>query len=213
MHKVSRAALVAAMFAVAGPLSAQVVFDGGTPNAGNGNEMTQWRQANDFTLAAPTTVTGVRFWAFSTGDIASAYSGTIQWDFMSDAGGTPGSVLYSGTATPVGTSYACAGCTYATSEYDFSVGSLAFGSGNFWLDLHNGTGYDRREFYWSQTVPGVGQPGYEQNGGTGGYASNGQDHAFQLIGTQGTTTPEPSSMALIGTGLFGLVPMIRRRRK
>lgn len=39
------------------------------------------------------------------------------------------------------------------------------------------------------------------------------DGQTDAINVSFTSTPEPSSMALLGTGLIGLVPMIRRKRK
>jgi hypothetical protein len=39
------------------------------------------------------------------------------------------------------------------------------------------------------------------------------DGTTDALNVSFTSTPEPSSMALLGTGLIGLVPMFRRKRK
>src|SRR5207244_14363 len=87
-----------AMGLLTAPIGAQtVVFDGGPPNSSNGNEMSQWIQAEDFSFASANNFNTVRFWSLEN---ATAFLGTFTWQVRADAGGAPGAIIASATTAP-----------------------------------------------------------------------------------------------------------------
>src|SRR5438874_2725883 len=85
-------------FSKAHPIwSDSLIYDNGGPDQQNGNEMTEWIQAEDFNLSADSTLTSVNFWDIEQPG-GAAYQGEIDWILYTDAGGQPGASFASGAA-------------------------------------------------------------------------------------------------------------------
>src|ERR1035438_4292358 len=133
-----------------------VVYDNGAPNQQSGNEMTEWIQAEDFTLAQTTTITGVNFWTIEAG---GGYAGSIWYSIYTDSGGQPS------VATPLAGDFsqgadltrdATGNVVVGLNEYAYSFDIqpfVAVAGQTYWLALHNGAldNNARAEVYWETT--------------------------------------------------------------
>ncbi len=192
--------------------SAAAVYNNGAPDHVSGNEMTQWIQTEDFTLTSSETIGAVKFWDFQN---SNSYNGSISWFVYADNSGLPGSVLDEGNvaATRTRTGKMVLG-SYTEYVNNFSTGNITLGPGTYHLGLHNGMLSDpaRAEFYWETTYANGTPSGIEmnlENGNTWNY--NGQEHAFELLGTA-ATAPEPGSLLLLGLGGIALGGFRKLRR-
>ncbi len=100
---------------------------------------------------------------------------------------------------------------YNVDTVSFSMGTLSLSAGNYWVTLENATTADGAPLYWDEnsgvgcTSPGC--PSQAQENGVGTIPSE----TFTLEGSPAGSTPEPNTLALLGSGFVGLAAFLRRK--
>jgi len=168
-----------------------IIYDNGGDNYSNGLEMTNWLEAEDFTLAAQSTVEHVDFSVLDTlaGNNLANWDGTGDWFIYADAGGTPGTLVASGA----GTNFTTAFDRFQTWDFwDFGMDldtPVNLAPGTYWLGLHlnrNSGCVTRDELYWAVTdLNGTNDHHLDLNCNGGFSPLSGFETSFSLSGNQG----------------------------
>jgi hypothetical protein len=199
------------MAAVASP--AQVYFQNPTFNGAfssqnDTNGLGVFAQVYDnFTLGSTTNLSSVEW-------IGSYFNPPVQgpitaWtvQFYSDNAGQPGSLLYS--TNVAGT----AGETFLgldnvgdpTYIYGLNVNFTAAAGTQYWLSVYPDLGFPPQ---WGWET-GTGGDGISYQDFFGARTQLASDESFALFA--GTSTPEPSTLIMLGTGILGLAGTLRRK--
>ena len=199
--------------AVAIPASASTVYDNGGINGTESAWTINFGYAvsDSFTLSSSTTLTGAQIglWAFP-GDRPT----TVDWSIGTYA---DDSSLGSGTAGLTNTFQYTNGYGYDILESTFSL-SGTLGAGTYWFTLQNAVVPNGDPIYWDinqgPSSAWESSYGYLDNNGQDcanaiGYSGTCSD-SFQIYGNP-STTPEPASLLLMGSGLLMFGGYVRRK--
>jgi hypothetical protein len=197
---------------------ALTVWDNGGPSTAagageGGSNLSEFKQAEDFTLSFASNLTSVTFWSLEAS--AADYSGNIFYEITNNLAGVPGATVFgSGLAATTRTAAgSAAGLNQFKNDFALSVNNLA--AGTYWITLHNGpmanSGFT--DFYWSWADLNA------TNSGAGTFrgqelslpatpatpwTTNSQEHAFLIAADLVPEVPEPETWMLLSAGLLGL---------
>jgi hypothetical protein len=160
--------------------------------------------SDSFTLAAASNVTGLNFAAWTTpGDVLQTAEVSIT---SSEFGGTS---YFDQTV-----SFTQSGCVANQYGYNVCTESSSFAgptlnAGTYWLNLQNASVNTGDPVYW------------DENSGPSSASENSigtiPSESFTLLGSGSTTTtttgttPEPSSILMLGSGILGVAGLLRRK--
>lgn len=150
---------------------------------------------------------------FPTFSFSSGWSlGQVRWAIYTNLSDSlPGSTLGHGSATPT-----LAFQSNIESIWQLTFPTVTLQNGTYWFGMQSAS--SPVTFYWASSAYDAGTP-------PGAYFDGRQWSDLPEIDSPGnqldlslddgavTSTPEPSSITLLGTGLVGLVPVVQCRRK
>jgi len=197
------------------PASAQVLYDDGPIN-GNVDAWTinfGFVASDTFTLLNNSTVSGFNFgaWEFPGDTLTS-----VGWSITSQPDG--GTLYGSGTAS--GSNLTDQFISINQFGFDIDLITVSglnvnLNAGTYWLNLQNAMVPSGDPVYWDENS-GIGCKG--DNGMGGGCPSGAAfgfepipPEAFDITGTSGGATPEPSSIVLFASGVLGVAGLKRRK--
>lgn len=192
----------------AAPAFAQILYNNGPA----GPDIDAWTinegyiVSDTFTLTSNSTVNGFDFaaWEFPGDKVLS-----VDWAITSQENG--GTVYGGGTANVTQKFISTNAFGYDIDEVTASGLNVGLSAGTYWLNLQNAVVSNGDPVYWDENSGmGCNSPGCPSRASDSAVGTI-PSESFDITGTSSGTTPEPSSIFLFGSGIFGLVGVLCRK--